>query len=80
MEDFIYDPNVCPSSLREDDKPVDPTETAHKWDESSNPITCAECGTNKDEQTKPQRPQCEKCGYGFALHELTDARLCASCT
>jgi len=46
-KDYTTDPDVCPSSLNGDDKPVNPEETAHKWDETTNPITCAECGAAK---------------------------------
>jgi hypothetical protein len=45
---WLFDPDVCPGSLGEDDKPIDPSETAHKWDETANPVTCAECGAKKE--------------------------------
>lgn len=51
MNEYLLDPNVCPSSLGEDDKPVDPNETAHKWDRESNPISCSECGSIKEPLT-----------------------------
>ena len=44
MNEYLLDPNVCPSSLGEDDLPIDPEQTAHKWDETTGPMTCAECG------------------------------------
>ncbi len=47
-EDYINNPDVCPSSLGEDDKPMTEGETAHKWDETQNPVTCAECGAERD--------------------------------
>jgi len=48
MNEYLLNPDVCPSSLGEDDTPVDMNETAHKWDEDSDPITCAECGAEKE--------------------------------
>ena len=47
MNEYLLNPDICPSSLGENDEPVNPEETAHKWDETEEPITCAECGTNK---------------------------------
>lgn len=44
----IYDPAICPSSLDEFHRPLTEGETAHKWDDTTDPITCAECGTEKD--------------------------------
>lgn len=74
MNNYLLDPNICPSSLGEDDTPIDPTQTAHKWDDTMSPITCAECGTTKDcEYAKTDEPHkadfkneygrftCEKC-------------------
>lgn len=46
--DNIYNPEICPSSLDEYGEPMTEGETAHKWDESENPITCAECGAAKE--------------------------------
>lgn len=48
MTDYQMDSNVCPSSLNEDGIPVDPNETAHKWDDTTSPVTCAECGATKE--------------------------------
>lgn len=45
MNEFMLNPLVCPASLGEDDKPVNPLETAHKWDETTDPVSCSECGT-----------------------------------
>jgi hypothetical protein len=42
----VWDNNICPSSLDENHDPIT-DETAHKWDDSSNPIACAECGAQK---------------------------------
>ena len=47
MNEYLLDPNVCTSSLGEDDMPIDPNETAHKWDTTEKPVLCAECGTNR---------------------------------
>lgn len=47
--DYLSDPTVCPSSLGEDNEPVDINQTAHRWDESTDPHTCAECGTQREE-------------------------------
>ncbi len=49
MTSYEQDPNVCPSSLGEDGYPVDQDETAHKWDETTDPHTCAECGATREE-------------------------------
>lgn len=46
--DNIYNPDICSSSLDEYGEPMTEGETAHKWDDSTDPITCAECGTLKD--------------------------------
>jgi hypothetical protein len=64
MNDYLLDPNVCPSSLNENDEPVDPNETAHKWDDTTNPITCAECGTLKTEDNET----CPDCFGTNGLH------------
>ena len=55
MEEYRieYDPKVCPSSLMEDEesgelRPITEGETAHKWDKDAYPISCAECGAEKD--------------------------------
>jgi hypothetical protein len=45
-QDYIWDPEVCSSSLREDGRPMTPGETAHIWDEETG--TCNECGATKD--------------------------------
>jgi uncharacterized protein YqkB len=45
---YRYNVDVCPSSLGEDDLPMDENETAHKWDDTTDPVTCSECGTTKD--------------------------------
>ena len=49
----IYNPAICSSSLDEYGYPFT-GETAHRWDDTENPITCAECGTTKDKDTQPQ--------------------------
>lgn len=51
--DWVFDNEVCPSSLTEDEttgklRPIDESETDHKWDEDTDPISCAECGAEKD--------------------------------
>lgn len=46
--DNIYNPDICPSSLDEFGEPMTEGETAHKWDETTDPITCSECGANKE--------------------------------
>ena len=43
----IYNPDICPSSLDEFGEPMTEGETAHKWDETTSPVTCSECGTTK---------------------------------
>ncbi len=52
MNEYLLNPDVCPSSLGEDDKPVNPDETAHKWDITTDPISCSECGAEKEAITK----------------------------
>lgn len=49
MNKYLLDPNVCTSSLNEKGEPVDPNETAHKWDydEDTENILCVECGAEK---------------------------------
>lgn len=47
--EYLFISSVCPSSLDEWGWPATQGETAHKWDESTTPHTCAECGTTKDE-------------------------------
>lgn len=48
MNKYLLDPNVCPSSLDENDEPRTEGETAHRWDESTDPVECAECGALKE--------------------------------
>lgn len=42
-------PDICPSALEEDGT-LDRTkwDGAHKWDTTTDPHTCAECGTARD--------------------------------
>jgi len=47
MNAYLLDPNVCPASLDENDEPTHPSGSAHRWDETTTPVTCAECGTEK---------------------------------
>lgn len=49
--DWVFDNDVCPSSLIEDDttgklRPMDENETGHKWDEDTG--KCNECGATRD--------------------------------
>lgn len=52
MLPYHLDNNVCPSSLHENEtgelEPITEGETAHKWDDTEIPVTCSECGTQKD--------------------------------
>lgn len=42
--------HVCPSSLNDDLSMCFPeSESGHVWDDTQNPITCAECGTGKSD-------------------------------
>ncbi len=52
MTDYELNPNVCPSSLDDKGNPTDPSETAHKWDETTDPIVCSECGAEREPVTK----------------------------
>lgn len=56
MTDDQMNPAICPSALEEDGT-LDRTkwDGAHRWDESTTPNTCAECGTVRDEDTDPKR-------------------------
>jgi hypothetical protein len=47
MNRYLLDPNVCVASLNENDEPANPNETAHRWDETTEPVTCAECGAQQ---------------------------------
>lgn len=63
MHPNLLDPNICPSSLNEDGEPMTEGETAHRWDETTNTATCAECGAEKTELGK-----CEDCGLTPCKH------------
>lgn len=45
--DNIYNPDICPSSLDDNGEPTTTGETAHKWDDTTNPVECAGCGLIK---------------------------------
>lgn len=65
MNEYLLDPNVCPSSLGQNDEPIDINETAHRWDTDADPITCAECGTEYDKEVHTHIEQkciCAGCG------------------
>lgn len=49
MNEYLLDPEVCPSSLGEDNKPMTEGETAHKWDEETG--ECNECGAIKEDDS-----------------------------
>jgi hypothetical protein len=65
-------PTVCPSSLDENLEPVDPSNTAHVWDDSTDPVTCSECGTDKP--TQPPK-FCPFCG---SQNVMVDTENCAN--
>lgn len=46
--EYVFDADVCSSSLDEWGWPMTEGETAHRWDDTKNPIECAECGAEKD--------------------------------
>lgn len=50
MNDYLLNPKVCPSSLGENDEPIDPNETAHKWNEEE--TECNECGAEHPDDLK----------------------------
>ena len=52
MNKYLLDPNICPSSLNEKDEPMTEGETDHKWDTTTEPITCSECGAVREPITK----------------------------
>lgn len=50
MNEYLLNPDVCPSSLNENDEPMNMGETAHKWDMESG--TCNECGGTLTQKAK----------------------------
>lgn len=69
-------PDVCPSSLDENLVPVDPSNTGHHWDDSTDPVTCAECGTKKGEV---KTDLCEDCAAFPPDTERDGAKVCDDC-
>ncbi len=52
MTEDMMNPKICPSALDEDGNNAfadDEGHGGHKWDDTTNPITCSECGTEKEE-------------------------------
>lgn len=47
ITEYLNIPEVCPSSLDEWGWPMIEGNTAHKWDATTSPVTCAECGATK---------------------------------
>ena len=45
MNNYLLDPNVCPSSLNENDEPTTQGETSHKYSGGE----CSECGATAPE-------------------------------
>lgn len=45
MDDFYTDPRVCPSAP-DNTAPPSP-ENAHKWENTTDPVSCAECGAER---------------------------------
>lgn len=76
MNEYLLNPNVCPSSLGEDDTPITEGETAHKWDEG----VCNECGTTHILSEIVQKP-CPGCGgkLYFVAREDEDSETCLWC-
>lgn len=52
MNEYQMNPDVCPSSLDENGLPMTPGETDHVWDDSTDPITCSECGAQREPLTR----------------------------
>ena len=52
MNEYQLNPDVCPSSLNETGLPATEGETGHVWDETTDPITCSECGAEREAVTK----------------------------
>lgn len=48
MNSYELDPDVCPSSLNEEGEPMTEGETDHKWDTTTDPHTCSECGATRE--------------------------------
>lgn len=77
MNEYLLDPNVCPSSLGEDDLPMTEGETAHKWDDETG--ECNECGAKNDSFGSVQCPLClEKRVIGITQDE-THIYVCTPC-
>lgn len=72
MTDDQMNPKICPSALEEDGT-LDRSkwDGAHKWDDSTDPITCAECGTEYDEELHGEKHICS-CGNEHYLPPTYD--------
>jgi len=56
MTEDEMNPAICSSALDEDGNNAfadDADGGKHKWDDTTTPNTCAECGTTRDEFTDP---------------------------
>ena len=62
MTDDQMNPKICPSALEEDGT-LDRSkwDGKHKWDDSQDLITCAECGTEYDQELHGEKHICS-CG------------------
>lgn len=63
---YLFNPDVCPSSLGENDEPITEGETAHKWDG----VECNECGAKRD---AIKCPLCQS--YAVFYHNENDTHL-----
>lgn len=52
MHPNLLNPKICVASLDENCEPSDPNNTAHVWDDTTDPVTCSECGTTQDEDNQ----------------------------
>lgn len=67
-------PEICPSALEEDgtlDRSNGEDWGKHKWDETTNPITCSECGTTKTITTEGVHIEAVKCDVRDCLADAT---------
>lgn len=77
MNDYLLDPNVCPASLDENDEPMNPNETAHKWGaafknfKNEKVRECDECGAIDELTINIQPVQCDYCDKPATVNAQT---------
>jgi hypothetical protein len=74
MTDDQMNPKICPSALDENGNNAfadDESGGRHKWDGLTIPISCAECGTEYDEELHGEKHICS-CGNEHYLTPTYD--------